>query len=65
MTKKIEGSRFQITLEQLEQKESWETTTETSGTDSSAARMSFFMAIPHPAPPQEGQHPVEGETSPS
>lgn len=50
---------FKITVEK---KETWKTVTETSGTDSPATRMSFFIAMPLPALPQESSPPVQTES---
>lgn len=59
MSQKIEGARFQIVLEQ---KKTWTTLTETSGTDSPVTRMNFFIQFPYSVPAQQGQVPAEAQS---
>lgn len=47
MAEKGEGAKFDIAFEQIEK---WKTTTATSGTDSPAEHMNFFIGISSPPP---------------
>ena len=62
MELKTEESRFKLAVEK---KQTWKTVTETSGTDSPATRMYFFIGMPRPDPHEEVQPPAKAVSRPA
>ncbi len=59
MAQKVEGGRFQISFKQMA---TWDTATETTGTDSPATLLNFFISMPSPIQVPEGKHLAEAQT---